>query len=93
MNGLINQVDVLIHLCNIFSPFIHWIHLSIYTTVHLTIYPCIIYLWIKHAYLVNLNYMLCLNLRASWCNLTDDVTTCPMMTSLSVIELIMLGLV
>ena len=30
---------------------------------------------------------------ASWCKLTDDVTTCPMMTSLCVIELIMLGLV
>ena len=30
---------------------------------------------------------------ASWCNLTDDVTTCPMMTSLCVIELVMLGLV
>ena len=29
---------------------------------------------------------------ASWYNLTDDVT-CPMMTSLCVIELIMLGLV
>ena len=34
------------------------------------------------------------NLGASWCNLTDDdVTTCPMMTSLCVIELIILGLV
>ena len=30
---------------------------------------------------------------ASCCNLTDDVTTCPMLTSLCVIELIMLGLV
>ena len=30
---------------------------------------------------------------ASWCNLTDDVTTCPMMTSLCVIELLMFGLV
>ena len=30
---------------------------------------------------------------ASWCNLTDDVTICHMMTSLCVIELIMLGLV
>ena len=30
---------------------------------------------------------------ASWCNLNDDVTTFPMMTSLCVIELIMLGLV
>ena len=30
---------------------------------------------------------------ASWCELTDDVTTCHMMTSLCVIELIMLGLV
>ena len=32
----------------------------------------------------------------SWCNLTDDVTKCPMMTSvtsLCVIELITLGLV
>ena len=29
---------------------------------------------------------------ASQCNLTDEVTTCPMMTSLRVIELIMLGL-
>ena len=26
----------------------------------------------------------------SWCNLIDDVTTCPMMTSLCVRELIML---
>ena len=30
---------------------------------------------------------------ASSCNLNDDVTTCPMMTLLCVIELIMLGLV
>ena len=29
------------------------------------------------------------SLGASWCNLTDDVTSCPMMTSLCVIELIM----
>ena len=29
------------------------------------------------------------SLGASWCNLTDDVTTYPMMTSLCVIELIM----
>ena len=40
-----------------------------------------------HCYLVS--YIL----GASWCNLTDDVTTCPMMTSLCIIELIMLGLV
>ena len=33
------------------------------------------------------------NLSASWYNLTDDVTTCSMMTSQCVIELIMLGLV
>ena len=32
-------------------------------------------------------------LGASWCNLNDDVTTYPMMTSLCVIDLIMLGLV
>ena len=30
---------------------------------------------------------------ASWCNLTDDATTCAMMTSLCVIELIILGFV
>ena len=40
-----------------------------------------------------LNISFIKNQGASWCNLTDDVTTCPMMTSLSVIELIMLGLV
>ena len=40
-------------------------------------------------YLVNW----CSEVGASWCNLTDDVTTYPMMTSPCVIELIMLGLV
>ena len=38
-------------------------------------------------------YSICLNMGASWCNFTDDVTTYPMMTLLCVIELIMLGLV
>ena len=49
MNGLMDHVDILIHLCNIFFPFIHWIHSSIYRPINHYILPYIIFYWTKHA--------------------------------------------